>query len=116
MDAQEFSKYGHVFRPSPFRKKQAFWLNGDILHWRDNHHKGHVALSEITDLIVYERFGANVCRLTDNKGRRHYISERYWFGWEAGEKRRFGTSELHGPTFASLVSAIRWRLRKNATR
>ncbi|MBN9580042.1 MAG: hypothetical protein J0G37_00815 [Afipia sp.] len=114
MDMQEFSKYGHVSRPSPFRKKQAFWLNGDILHWRDGHSKGHVALSDLASLVVYEKSGGRVCRLTDNEGRHHDISERHWFGWEAGERRRFGASELHSATFTSLVSALRWRMRKPA--
>ena len=114
MDMQEFSKYGHVSRPSPFRKKQAFWLNGDILHWRDGPSKGHIALSDIADLIVYERFGGRICRLTDSDGRRHAFSERHWFGWEAGERRRFGASELHSATFTSLVSAIRRRIGKPA--
>jgi hypothetical protein len=114
MDMQEFSKYGHVSRPSPFRKKQAFWLNSDIFHWRDGDSKGHVALSDIAGLIVYERFGGRICRLTDKAGRHHDISERHWFGWEAGERRRFGASELHSATFTSLVSAIQRRMRKPA--
>ena len=116
MDMQELSKYGHVSRPSPFRKKQAFWLNSDIFHWRDGDSKGHLALSDIASLIVYDRFGARVCRLTDNEGRHRDISERHWFGWEAGERRRFGASELHSATFMSLVSAIRWRMQKLAQR
>jgi hypothetical protein len=76
--------------------------------------KGHIALSDIADLIVYERSGGRICRLTDRDGRRHAFSERHWFGWEAGERRRFGASELHSATFTSLVSAIRRRIGKPA--
>ncbi|MEX4010313.1 hypothetical protein [Neoaquamicrobium sediminum] len=112
MDAQEFSKYGHVFRPGLFRRRRAFWLDGDILHWRKGRVKGHIALSAITDVVVLEQAGGATCRLIEANGRRHRISERHWFGWEVGERHRFGTSELRCATFASLVAAIRRRMNK----
>jgi len=112
MDAQEFSKYGHVFRPGLFRRRRAFWLDGHILHWRKGRVKGHVPLSAIMDVVVTERAGGAVCRLVEANGQTHRICERHWFGWEVGERHRFGTSELHSATFASLVSAIRRRMNK----
>ena len=113
MDRQEFSRYGHVFRPGLLCGKRAFWLNGAVLHWRTGNRKGHVALSDITGVTVERRPGGRICRLVEVDGRVHRIFERHWFGWEAGERHRIGTSELRSPTFVSLVSAINRRMRKS---
>ncbi|MFD1255112.1 hypothetical protein [Devosia equisanguinis] len=117
MDSQELSKYGHVFRPGLFRRRQAFWLNGDILHWRKGTSRGHIALTGVVDLTLVQKDFGNTCRLIDLNGRRHHISERHWFGWDVDERHRFGTSELRSVTFNSLVSAIKRRsFKKTAAR
>lgn len=113
MDTQEFSRYGHVVRPGPFRRTQAFWVNGHVLHWRKGREKGHLPLSDIAALTIQHNPSGRVCLVTARDGRTCRIAERHWFRWKIGE--RFGSSELHAATFTSLVSIIRRRMPTNGT-
>jgi hypothetical protein len=63
-------------------------------------------------VVVREQSGGTTCRLVEIDGRTHHISERYWFGWEVGERHRGGASEPRCTTFVSLVSIICRRMHR----
>jgi hypothetical protein len=114
MDMQEFSKYGHVSGLLSFEKAGllAQWRYSSLARRPLPKATSPFPTSPISSFT--KDSGGRICRLTDRDGRRHAFSERHWFGWEAGERRRFGASELHSATFTSLVSAIRRRIGKPA--
>lgn len=114
--AKENSRYGHVFRPGPFHKSRAYWLDGAILHWRIGDHADHVALDDIAAMRLYLPAGGEAvtaqCVIVENNGRRHRISDRYWWRWTREERHRFGRHQRRTDTFRGLVCTLARRLVK----
>lgn len=112
--AEEHSQHGHIFRPGPFRARRAYWLDGAVLHWRIGRRKGHLHLADIACLRLYLPEGGEAvtahCLLVEKSGRRHRISDRYWFRWTAEERRRWGRHRRHTATFRGLAFTLARRL------
>lgn len=56
----------------------------------------HLSLAEGTG-------GAARCVLTDQSGRKHMFSDRYWPQWKKGERRRWGRNQLRKESFWALT-------------
>lgn len=115
-NARENSKHGHVFRPGPFHRHRAYWLDGAKLHWRIGNQAGHLPLSDISALRLYLPEGGNAvtaqCVLVGKSGHRHKISDRYWWRWTLQERHRFGHHERRTATFRGLTFTLARRLKK----
>lgn len=115
-NVQENSRHGHVFRPGPFHKSRAYWLDGAILHWRIGDDEDHVPLSDIAAMRLYLPDGGDAvtaqCVLVENNGRRHRISDRYWWRWTRDERHRFGRHQRRTATFCGLSYTLARRLVK----
>lgn len=111
---RENSRHGHVFRPGPLRAQQAWWLEGHVLHWKRGQKTGHIPLGEIASMRLHLPAGGAAataqCELTEVSGRRHRITDRYWFRWTPEERHRFGRHERHEATFRGLTFTLARRL------
>jgi hypothetical protein len=112
--AEENTQLGHVFRPGPFRTQQAWWLKGHSLHWRTGSMAGRIPLSDVAMMRLHlPQGGASVsatCELVETSGRRHRISDRYWFRWTPQERHRFGRHERREASFRALTFTLARRL------
>lgn len=112
----ESSRHGHVFRPGPFHRLRAYWLDGGVLHWRIGHETGHVALQDIKGIRFNLPEGGEAmtahCRIEERSGRTHRISDRYWWRWTQEERHRFGKHERQTATFRGLTFTLARRLMK----
>jgi len=113
-DSRENSRFGHVFRPGPFRARQAWWLDGHVLHWKIGHSAGRIALAEIASMRLHLPEGGAAltahCDLFETSGRRHRITDRHWFRWIPRERHRFGRHERREATFRGLTFTLARRL------
>ncbi len=114
-NAREQSQHGHVFRPSPFHRPRAYWLDGAVLHWRIGSEEGHVQLADIAsmrlDLAAGPGRGA-ICVLTEKSGRTHRFCNRYWPCWTREERHGWGRLQWRDATFRGLAFTLARRLRK----
>ncbi|WP_157532739.1 hypothetical protein [Hyphomonas polymorpha] len=114
-DARENSRLGHLFRPSPFSRDRAYWLDGHMLHWRNGVEGGRMSLSEVTCVQVIlppARYGTARCTIRTEEGTLHRFSDDYWFGWTGAERHRWGVREHRRASFLGLVTALARRARK----
>ncbi|ABI76330.1 hypothetical protein HNE_1265 [Hyphomonas neptunium ATCC 15444] len=114
-DARENSRLGHLFRPSPFSRDRAYWLDGHVLRWRSGVESGWLSLSEVTLVQVTlppAGHGTARCTLRTAECCVHRFSDDYWFGWNRVERHRWGTREHRRATFLGLVAALARRVRK----
>lgn len=115
-NARQNSQHGHVFRPSVVHRRRAYWLDGAVLHWEKGGEKGHVSLSDVTALHVWMPPPGPVrhahCIVFERSGRRHTITDRYWFAFDARDRRRWGQAQHRPETFAGLVVTLARRLEK----
>jgi len=113
-DSHENTRHGHVFRPGPFRARQGWWLDGHVLHWKIGQSAGHIPLAEIASVRLHlPEGGAAVtahCDLVETSGRRHRITDRYWFRRTRHERHRFGRHERREATFRGLTFTLARRL------
>jgi hypothetical protein len=112
-DAGEFSQHGHVFRPGPFHRRRAYWLDGTVLRWRVRTEEGHVHLADIASmrLNLAEGTGAAArCVLADKNGRVHRLSDLYWPRWTREERRSWGRAQRRTATFRGLTFTLARRL------
>ena len=92
-NAREQSQHGHAFRPGPFHRRRAYWLDGAMLHWRIGSSEGHVALTDIASMRLNLAEGtgaASRCVLVERTGRVHKLSDIYWPRWTKQERRYWG--------------------------
>lgn len=115
MNAQENSQHGHVFRPGLFRRRRAYWLDGHILRWRIGNETGQVPLGQVASMRLYLPVnGAALtarCELVEASGRRHRISDRYWFRLTSQERHRFGRHQRRTASFQSLCYTLARRVK-----
>ena len=115
-NARELSQHGHVFRPGPFHRQRAYWLDGGLLHWRIGSDEGHVALADIASmrLNLAEGTGAAArCVLVESAGRVHKLSDIYWPRWTRQERPYWGRLQRRDASFRGLTFTLARRL-KNA--
>jgi hypothetical protein len=85
-NARENSRYGHVFRPGPFRRVRAYWVDGAILHWRVESEVGHC---RIADIVRLEQCGESQgWILAESNGHVHWLSGVYCYRWIPTERHR----------------------------
>lgn len=114
-DVRENSRLGHLFRPSPFSRDRAYWLDGHVLRWRSGFDSGRLNLSDVASvqlILPPAGHGTARCILRTAEGRLHRFSDDYWFGWNRVERHRWGTREHRRGTFLGLVAALARRARK----
>lgn len=114
-DVRENSRLGHLFRPSPFSRDRAYWLDGHVLHWRSGVEGGRMSLSEVKSVRVIlppAGQGTARCIIRTAEGGWHRFSDDYWFGWNRVERHRWGTREHRRGSFLGLVAALARRARK----
>ena len=114
-NARELSQHGHVFRPGPFHRCRAYWLDGAVLHWRIGSVEGHVQLSEIASMRLNLADGtgsAARCVLVEKTGRVHKLCDRYWPRWTQEERRYGGRLQRRDTTFRALTFTLARRLKK----
>lgn len=114
-DARENSRLGHLFRPSPFSRDRAYWLDGHVLRWRRGVESGWLSLSDVTLVNVTlppAGRGTARCTLRTADGCVHRFSDNYWFGWNGVERHRWGLREHRRATFLGLTAALARRVRK----
>lgn len=109
-EARENSRLGHVYRPGPFHRRRAYWLDGEALHWQIGRASGHVALRDIAGLRLDLTPGAGRCVLVESSGRRHRLSDRCWPGSTVPERHLWGRMERHETTFRGLSVTLARRL------
>lgn len=112
-NARELGRYGHEFRPGPFHRHRAYWLDGAVLHWRIGNEVGHVPLTgiEAMRLDLAEGAGpASRCVLVETSGRVHKLCDRYWPRWTRAERGNWGRLQRRGATFHSLTFTLARRL------
>mgnify|MGYP007078756602 FL=1 len=113
--AREHSRHGHAFRPGPFHKRRAYWLDGGVLHWRIGSREGHAHLADIASmrLNLTEGTGAAArCVLVEKSGRTHKLSDIYWPRWTRNERHQWGRLQRREATFRALTSTLARRFRK----
>lgn len=119
-NAHEKSQHGHVFRPGPFRRRRAYWLDGGVLHWRIGDSPGHVPLTDIASMRLHVPEGgtknigalAARCVLVEKSGRVHKLCDRYWPRWTKEERRYWGRLQRRNATFRGLTFTLARRLAK----
>jgi len=114
-DVRENSRLGHLFRPSPFSRDRAYWLDGHVLRWSSGFDSGRLNLSELASvqlILSPAGHGTARCILRTAGGRLHRFSDDYWFGWNRVERHRWGTREHRRGSFLGLVAALARRARK----
>lgn len=114
-NTHESSKRGHVFRPGPFHRRRAYWLNGAVLHWRVGSEEGYTPLAEIESMRLYLPEGANLsgrCVLVDKTDRVHKLCDRYWPRLTKTEWRSWGRLQRREATFRNLTCTLARRLGK----
>lgn len=113
-NAREMSRHGHVFRPGPFHRRRAYWLNGAVLHWRIGTSEGHVALTDIASMRLNPAEGtgaASRCVLVERTGRVHKFSDIYWPRWTKQERSHWGRLQRRDATFRGLTFTLARRLK-----
>lgn len=113
-NAREMSRHGHVFRPGPFHRRRAYWLNGAVLHWRIGTSEGHVALTDIASMRLNPAEGtgaASRCVLVERTGRVHKFSDIYWPRWTKQERCHWGRLQRRNATFRGLTFTLARRLK-----
>ncbi len=108
-------QYGHVFRPGPFHRRRAYWLDSAVLHWRIDSAKGHVQLADIASMRLNLAEGtgsAARCVLVEKSGRVHRLCDRYWPIWAKEERLYLGRLQQRNATLRNLTSTLGRRLRK----
>lgn len=113
-DAREQSRHAHVFRPGPFHRRRAWWLDGAVLHWRIGSGEGHVQLADIVSmrLDLAEGTGSAArCVLVEKTGRVHRLRDRYWPRWTREERRYWGRLQRRNATFRALTFTLARRLK-----
>lgn len=111
--AFECGRFGHVFRPGPFSRCRAYWLDGHVLHWRIGADQGHVPLSALASLRVNLPACPGLaagCVLTEKGGRFHRLSARHWPRWTEAERHAWGRMRRHEATFRNLTHMLARRL------
>lgn len=114
-DAREDSQHGHVFRPGPFRRSRAYWLDGHVLRWQIGAETGHVHLANVVAMRLHlPSIPGHVqrCVLVERDGRTHRICDRYWphrGDTDHSPRRRM---QLHPETFRNLTFTLVQRLAK----
>lgn len=114
-DVRENSRLGHLFRPSPFSRDRAYWLDGHMLHWRSGVEGGRMNLSEVACVQVIlppPGRGTARCIIRTAEGTLHRFSDDYWFGWNGVDRHRWGVREHRRASFLGLVAALVRRARK----
>ena len=114
-DVRENSRLGHLFRPSPFSRDRAHWLDGHVLRWRSGVESGALNLSEVASvqlILPPAGHGTARCILRTAEGSLRRFSDDYWFGWNRVERHRWGTREHRRGSFLGLVAALARRARK----
>ncbi|WP_071797458.1 hypothetical protein [Natronohydrobacter thiooxidans] len=114
-NAREQSQHGHVFRPGPFHRRRAYWLDGAVLQWRIGSSEGHVALTDIASMRLNLAEGtgaASRCLLVERTGRTHKLSDIYWPRWTKDERRYWGRLQRRDATFRGLTFTLARRLKK----
>lgn len=115
-DAGETGRHGHVFRPGPFHRRRAYWLDGGVLHWRIGAGPGgHVAVGDIAAMrlnLAEGTGGAARCVLVERSGRVHRICDRYWPGWTRAERHAWGRLQRRNATFRALTLTLARRLHR----
>lgn len=114
-DAGAFSQHGHVFRPGPFHRRRAYWLDGTVLHWRIGAEEGHVHLADIASMRLNLADGTRAaarCVLVERTGRVHKLSDLYWPRWTREERRSWGRPQRRDATFRGLTFTLARRLGK----
>ena len=115
MDVQENSRLGHLFRPGPFRRQRAYWIDSGDLRWRVGGVSGRLPLTEVVAvrlMVPAKGMGTARCVIEAADGSLHRISDAYWFGWSAAERHRWGHSAHRRESFMGLASALVRRVRR----
>ena len=114
-NVHDMSRYGHVFRPGPFHRRRAYWLDGAVLHWRiGDGPGGHVHLIDIVAMrlnLAEGTGGAARCVLVEKSGRVHKLCDRYWPRWTREERQHWGRLQRRDATFRSLTFTLARRLK-----
>ena len=115
IDVRENSRLGHLFRPSPFSRDRAYWVDGHMLHWRSGVEGGRMSLSEVVCIQVIlppPGQGTARCIIRTAEGTLHRFSDDYWFGWKRLDRHRWGVREHRRASFLGLVAALARRAGK----
>lgn len=114
-NVREMSQHGHVFRPGPFHRRQAYWLDSAVLHRRIGTGEEHLALKDIASMRLNLAEGtstASRCLLVERTGRTHELSDIYWPRWTKEEHHYWGGLQRHDATFRGLTFTLARRLKK----
>ncbi|WP_116655118.1 hypothetical protein [Pelagibacterium sediminicola] len=114
-DAHELSRHGHVFRPGPFHRRRAYWLEGAALHWRIGADEGQAQLADMAFMRLNppDDTGAPArCVLIEKTGRVHKLCDRYWPRWTKQERHSWGRLQRREATFRALTFTLARRLKK----
>lgn len=114
-NARELGQHGHVFRPGPFHRRRAYWLDGAVLHWRIDSAEGHAQLADIASMRLYLPEGTGTaarCVLVEKAGRVHKLCDRYFPRWTKEERHYWGRLQRREATFRGLTFTLARRLKK----